>query len=159
MNINQIDFESEIGTTFPIAIVVSRFNKPITEKLLNSSLKRLNDIGFSNDLINVVHVPGAVEIPLVCKKIAQQNKVKAIITLGAVIRGETTHYDYVCQQVSDGCLAISLEYQLPVIFGVLTTETCEQAFARAGGSHSDKGIDCADAAIEMVQVIEQLDNI
>ena len=157
MNIKQIDFENKAANPFPIAIVISRFNKDVTEKLLISALKKLKNAGFSDELITVVHVPGAVEIPLVCKKIARQKKVHAIITLGAVIRGETTHYDYVCQQVSDGCLAISLEYQLPVIFGVLTTESSEQAFARAGGVHSDKGIDCVNAAIEMVQVLENLE--
>lgn len=141
---------------FPLAIIVSRFNEPVTSKLLAGALNKLKELSFPEHLINVIHVPGAVEIPLVAKYIAKQHKAKAIITLGAVIRGETGHYDYVCQQVSDGCLQVSLEYALPVIFGILTTENSEQAFARAGGTHSDKGAEAVISAIEMVSVLAKV---
>ena len=142
--------------SFPIAIVVSRFNKSVTEQLLQSTLSRLEECGFDSSDISIVHVPGACEIPIVLKKLAEKSTHRALIALGAVIRGETTHYDYVCEQVSQGCQTISLDYNLPVVFGVLTTESCEQAFARAGGEHSDKGREAVDCAIEMVLVLEKL---
>lgn len=141
-------------TTFPIAIIVSRFNEPVTRKLLDGAKSRCDELGF--DDVTVVHVPGAVEIPLVAKKLAFSGKYKAVVMLGAVIRGETTHYDYVCEQVSDGCRKIMLKAEIPVIFGVLTTENADQAFARAGGEHSHKGIESIDAAVEMVAVMEEI---
>lgn len=141
---------------FPIGLVVSRFNQEVTKKLLNSALNRLEELNFNQELITVVHVPGAVEIPIVCKQLAETNNYKAIVSLGAVIRGETSHYDYVCKQVSDGCQSLSLKYNLPIIFGILTTENGEQALARAGGVHSDKGIESIDAAIEMVNVLQSI---
>lgn len=156
MNIKQFDFSNEAAEPFSIAIVISRFNTPITKRLLDSALDRLKGLHFDDNLVQVFHVPGAVEIPLVCEKLAKTNQFKAIITLGAVIRGETTHYDYVCQMASDGCLSVSLKYQIPVIFGVLTTENAKQALARSGGEHSDKGIESVDAAIEMVKMTEHL---
>lgn len=154
-----INTYSKETDSFPITIIVSRFNEAVTSKLLNSALARLEERGFLNKDISVIHVPGAVEIPLVCQQVAAKGKVKAIVTLGAVIRGETSHYDYVCSQVSEGCQAIALQYQLPVIFGVLTTENSAQAFARAGGEHSDKGYESVDAAIEMVQVLESIKSL
>ena len=104
----------------------------------------------------MIQVPGAIEIPLVAKLLAESNRYKAIIALGAVIRGETSHYDYVCDQVSQGCQKVMLDFNIPVIFGVLTTENEEQALARVGGVHGHKGIDAADAALEMIQVVEEL---
>ncbi len=139
-----------------IAIIVSEFNSEITEKLLEGAIARLNELGKTNEHIKVFHVPGAVEIPLVAQLLAKSMNYCAIITLGAVIRGETTHYDYVCEQVSQGCQKIMLEYSIPVIFGVLTTENDAQALDRVGGKHGHKGVDAADAAIRMVELVKKL---
>lgn len=146
-------FNPNLIKPFSIGVVVSRFNEAVTDKLLNSALGRLEALGFGDEHITLVKVAGAVEIPLACQQLAKHTKPKAIITLGAVIRGETSHYDYVCQQVSQGCQTVSLQYDLPVIFGILTTENGEQALARAGGSHSDKGIEAVDTAMEMAQLV------
>ena len=140
-----------------IAIVCSRFNEPVTSKLLDGALAELKKTMNEDDIL-VVKVPGAVEIPLVAKKIAQQKKYGAIIALGAVIRGETTHYDYVCGQVSQGCQKVMLDYDIPIIFGVLTTENSEQALDRVGGNHGDKGIESAQAALEMITIIDALNH-
>lgn len=135
-----------------IAIVVSDFNQVITLKLLEGALLRLSQLGVSDTQVKVLHVPGAIEIPLTAKLLARTQKYAAIICLGAVIRGETSHYDYVCQQVSDGCQKVMLEVEIPVIFGVLTTETEEQALARVGGSEGHKGMDAADVALRMIEI-------
>ena len=142
---------------FPIAIVVSRFNQIVTERLYTGAIKQLEHLGFASDLITVVDVPGAVEIPIVAQRLAKKAKHEAIITLGAVIRGETSHYDYVCTQVSQGCQQVAMAYDLPVIFGVLTTENRAQALDRVGGRHGHKGVDAVDAAIEMVTVLRKID--
>lgn len=139
-----------------IAIVISRFNEEITEKLYQGAVERLQELGVAKEAITVVWVPGAIEIPLIAKQFAHSKSYHAIIALGAVIRGETTHYDYVCQQVSYGCQRVALTYSVPVIFGVLTTEDEEQAFARVGGAHGHKGRDAADAALEIISVLEQI---
>ena len=141
---------------FPIAIVVSLFNRPITEALEAGALSALEAAGFSSDMITVVEVPGAIEIPLVVKILAKQNKYHAILALGAVIRGETSHYDYVCEQISRGCQEVMLAFELPVIFGILTTENEAQAWDRLGGAHGHKGHDAVDAALAMVQVLETI---
>ncbi len=143
-------------TTFPIALVVSRFNEDVTTRLYESAIVRLDDLGFLDSQITVVWVPGAIEVPLMVQQLARKQQYSAIVTLGAVIRGETSHYDYVCDQVSQGCQRISIDYHIPVIFGVLTTENDHQAFARAGGSHSNKGAECIDAAVEMVAALEKI---
>lgn len=135
------------------AIVVSEFNPEITSKLLEGALTRFAEKGIPRAHIKVVKVPGAIEIPLVAQILAQRKIYAAIIALGAVIRGETTHYDYVCQQVSDGCQKVMLDHNLPVIFGVLTTENDEQALARVGGANGHKGKDAADAAMAMHEVL------
>lgn len=142
--------------TFPIAIVASRFNEAVTEKLLEGALARLEEMRFVQSQITVIRVPGAVEIPVTAQKLARSNRYGAILCLGAVIRGETTHYDSVCRQVSDGCARVALDFSLPVIFGVLTTENEAQAHDRAGGSHGHKGRDSVDTAIEMVRVLGQI---
>ena len=142
---------------FPIAIVVSRFNRTVTERLSHGALEHLKQQGFSSEEITLVEVPGAVEIPIVAQRLARKGKYHAIITLGAVIRGETSHYDYVCTQVSQGCQQVSLHYDLPVIFGVLTTENRAQALDRVGGQHGHKGVEAVDAAIEMVTVLNKID--
>lgn len=137
-----------------IGIVVSRFNEEITSRLLEGAISRLKELKQSDP--TVVHVPGAIEIPLVAQKLAQTGHYDAIVCLGAVIRGETSHFDFVCQQVSMGCQNVMLSHGLPIIFGVLTTENEEQAMERLGGKHGHKGRDCADAAVEMVSIIRSL---
>lgn len=139
-----------------IAIIVSRFNETITKKLAEGALNRLLERGIKRDSIDVIHVPGAVEIPLIAKLLAKSGSYHAIIALGAVIRGETSHYDYVCEQVSQGCQRVMLDYELPVIFGVLTTENEEQALDRVGGTHGHKGVDAAEAALEMIELVASL---
>ncbi|MDI9819311.1 MULTISPECIES: 6,7-dimethyl-8-ribityllumazine synthase [unclassified Legionella] len=148
-----------MDSSFPVAVVVSRFNYAITQELKRGALDRLSERGFRPEDIIVVEVPGAVEIPLVAKRLAMQKQASAIIALGAVIRGETSHYDYVCEQVSNGCQRIALDYDLPVIFGVLTTENEAQAWERLGGSHGHKGKDAADCAIDMYQILNELNSL
>lgn len=138
------------------SIVVSEFNGHITEKLLDGALSRLTERGIDRDNIYVAKVPGAVEIPLIAKLLAKLNKYKAIICLGAVIRGDTDHYNYVCDQVSQGCQKVMLEFDVPVIFGVLTTNNDDQALARVGGEEGHKGIYAADAALQMAALVDEL---
>ncbi|WP_133127795.1 6,7-dimethyl-8-ribityllumazine synthase [Legionella nagasakiensis] len=147
---------NERGQSFPIAIVVSNFNQDITHKLMQGAIKRLLECGFNQEDITVVEVPGAIEIPMVAQRLAKQAHCDVIIALGAVIRGETTHYDYVCQQVSDGCQQVALTYDIPIIFGVLTTENEAQAWDRLGGQHGHKGIDAANSALLMYSALRQL---
>ena len=141
---------------FKLAIVVSRFNEEVTTKLYEGAVQRLRELNFAEEHITVAWVPGAIEIPLVAKQFARTDQYKAIICLGAVIRGETSHYDYVCDQVSRGCQRVGLKYDIPVIFGVLTTENEKQAFDRAGGKHGNNGRYAVDAALEMVSVLHQI---
>ncbi|MEO8402112.1 MAG: 6,7-dimethyl-8-ribityllumazine synthase [Gammaproteobacteria bacterium] len=138
------------------AIIVSQFNQEITHELAKGALSRLLEHGVSEDCVTMINVPGAVEIPLTAKLLARSEKYAAIICLGAVIRGETDHYDYVCQQVCLGCQQVMTDYDVPVIFGVLTTKNLKQAKARAGGKEGHKGRDAADAAIEMTAVVARL---
>ncbi|MFI4962884.1 MAG: 6,7-dimethyl-8-ribityllumazine synthase [Legionellales bacterium] len=140
------------ATSFPIALVVSTFNKPITDALKNGALERLDALGFDANDITLVEVPGAVEIPFVVNRLAKKNQVKVIIALGAVIRGETSHYDYVCDQVSQGCQRVMLDKDIPVIFGILTTENEEQAWDRLGGTQGHKGKEAVDCAVIMHSV-------
>ena len=129
------------------AVVVARFNSGITEKLLEGAQEALTKAGASG--IEVFHVPGAFELPLAAQKLAKSHD--AVIALGAVIRGETPHFDYVCDAAARGLLQVSLETGTPVAFGVLTTDTLAQAEARAGGEHGNKGYDAAMTAIEMAR--------
>ncbi len=138
------------------AIVVSEFNANITDELFNGAYHRLLEHGISEQDIYIANVPGAVEIPLVAKLLAETGKYKAIICLGAVIRGDTDHYDYVCDQVSMGCQRVMLDYNLPVIFGVLTTNNMQQALDRVGGKEGHKGIYSADAAIHMTALVAEI---
>ncbi len=142
--------------TFNVAIVVSRFNRDVTEKLLSGATARLKELNFKNEQSTVVWVPGAVEIPLAAQRLAQIGVYDAIICLGAVIRGETGHYQFVCDQVSQGCQHVALQNDLPVIFGVLTTDTEAQAMDRCGGAHGNKGKDAVDTAVEIVSVLRQI---
>lgn len=141
--------------SFPIAIIVSQFNHDITQELLAGAMKQLTYKGFNRQDVTVVEVPGAVEIPLIAKRLARKEQHAVIIALGAVIRGETTHYDYVCQQVSYGCQHVALEFEIPVIFGILTTENEEQAWDRLGGKHGHKGVDAVDCALAMHSILQQ----
>jgi 6,7-dimethyl-8-ribityllumazine synthase len=142
-----------------IAIAVSRFNEKITQALLDGALARLSELGVDVAMVPVTHVPGAVELPLVAQQYARSHNFDAVICLGAVIRGETSHYDYVCQQVSYGAQKVALTHNIPIIFGVLTTENRAQALDRLGGSHGHKGRDSADAAVEMIRVMKGFDNV
>ena len=136
------------------AIVVSRFNDFITEKLLSGALDALVRSGANDADIQIVKVPGSFEIPLVAKKIAKKKGLDAIICLGAVIRGATPHFDYVSAEVSKGIAQVSLESEVPIIFGVITTDTIEQAIERAGTKAGNKGWSAAMAAVEMANLLE-----
>lgn len=137
-------------------IIISRFNEFIGSKLLSGALDELKRHGIAEDTIDVVWVPGAFEIPVIAKKCAKSGRYNAIITLGAVIKGSTSHYDYVCAEVSKGVASVSLETEVPVIFGVLTTDNLEQAIERAGTKAGNKGADAAKAAIEMANLMPAL---
>ena len=139
-----------------VGIVAARFNEFITSKLLDGALDGLKRHDVCEEDIHIAWVPGAFEIPLIASKMAKSGKYDAVICLGAVIRGSTSHYDYVCNEVSKGIAAVSLESGVPVMFGVLTTENIEQAIERAGRKAGNKGYDCAVGAIEMVNLIRQL---
>jgi 6,7-dimethyl-8-ribityllumazine synthase len=136
------------------ALVVSRFNDFITDKLLSGALDALIRSGANDNDIQIVKVPGAFEIPLVAKKMATQKKVDAIICLGAVIRGATPHFDYVSAEVSKGIAQVSLDSGVPIIFGIVTTDTIEQAIERAGTKAGNKGWSAAMAAVEMANLFE-----
>jgi 6,7-dimethyl-8-ribityllumazine synthase len=145
-----------VGTDLKIGIVVGRFNDFIGSRLLDGATGTLVRHGVEESDIDVAWVPGAYEIPLVAKKMAASNKYDAIITLGAVIRGATTHYDYVCSEVAKGVSAASDATGVPVMFGVLTTENIEQAIERAGTKAGNKGVDMAVGAIEMANLLKKL---
>lgn len=136
-----------------IAIVAARFNEFIVSKLLSGSLDALKRHDVDDENIDLAWVPGAYEIPLMASKMAKSGKYDAVICLGAVIRGSTSHYDYVCSEVSKGIAHISLETDIPVMFGVLTTENIEQAIERAGTKAGNKGFDVAVSAIEMINLL------
>lgn len=140
-----------------IGIVCARFNEFITSKLLGGALDALKRHDVADDNIETAWVPGAFEIPIIASKMAKSGKYDAIICLGAVIRGTTTHYDYVCSEVSKGIATVSLQNDIPVMFGVLTTENIEQAIERAGTKAGNKGFDCATGAIEMINLMRELD--
>jgi len=140
-----------------IALVVSRFNENITGALLDGAITHLQDFNITDDAITVVHVPGAVEIPIAAKRLAKSGQFDAIITLGAVIKGETAHFEYVSEQVNQGCQRVVHDYDIPVIFGVITAYTQEQAQARSNGDHGHLGIEAVDSALEMISVLKQID--
>lgn len=140
-----------------IGIVAARFNEFITSKLIGGAEDALLRHGVKSENIDLAWVPGAFEIPLIAAKMVKSKKYDAVICLGAVIRGATTHYDYVCSEVSKGIANVSLNSEVPVMFGVLTTETIEQSIERAGTKAGNKGFDCAMAAIEMVNLIKEIE--
>lgn len=144
------------ATGLKVAIVVSRFNEFITNKLLGGAMDCLKRNNADEDSITVAWVPGAFEIPAVTRVLAASNKYDAVICLGAVIRGSTPHFDYVAAEVSKGVASISLNAKIPVIFGVLTTDTIEQAIERAGTKSGNKGFDAAMSAIEMANLYRQI---
>lgn len=138
-----------------IGIVAARFNEFIVSKLVAGAKDGLVRHDVAEENIDLAWVPGAFEIPLVAKKMAQSGKYDAVIALGTVIRGETSHYDYVCAEVSKGVAQVGLEAGVPVMFGILTTDTIEQAVTRAGTKAGNKGYDCALGAIEMINLMKQ----
>ena len=138
------------------AIVASRFNEIIVRKLLDGAVDGLVRHGMDAENITAAWVPGAFEIPTAAAALAKSGKYDAVICVGAVIRGDTTHYDYVCSEVSKGIAHISLETGVPVMFGVLTTENIEQAVERAGTKAGNKGADCAESAVEMVDLLRRM---
>ena len=140
-----------------VGIVAARFNEFITSKLLSGAIDGLVRHDVKEEDIDVAWVPGAFEIPLIASNMAKSGKYDAVICLGAVIRGSTSHYDYVCSEVSKGIASVSLSRDIPVMFGVLTTENIEQAIERAGTKAGNKGYDCALGAIEMVNLIRQIE--
>ena len=144
------------GRDVKIAIVAGRFNEFITSKLVGGALDVLKRNDVSEESIDIAWVPGAFEIPLIAKKLANTQKYDAIITLGAVIKGSTPHFDYVCAEVSKGVAQISLQSELPVIFGVLTTNNIEEAIERAGTKAGNKGADAAFGALEMIDLIKNI---
>ena len=151
-----MNFEGKlVGTDLKIAVVVSRFNDFITGRLLDGAQDTLIRHGVDENNIDVAYVPGAFEIPLVAKKLAQKGKYDAVITLGCVIRGATSHYDYVCNEVAKGVSKANDVTDTPVIFGVLTTESIEQAVERAGTKAGNKGAEAAVSAIEMANLLKQ----
>ena len=145
-----------IGQGMKIGIVAARFNEFIVSKLLSGAVDGLVRHGVEEDNITAAWVPGAFEIPLMAEKMAQSGKYDAIICVGAVIRGSTSHYDYVCNEVSKGIAQVGLKSGIPVLFGVVTTENIEQAIERAGTKAGNKGYDCALSAIEMVNLMRQI---
>ena len=139
-----------------VGIVAARFNEIIVNKLLGGAVDGLVRHGVEEDNITAAWVPGAFEIPVVAARMAKSGKYDAVICVGAVIRGDTTHYDYVCNEVSKGIAQVSMATGVPVLFGILTTENIEQAIARAGSKAGNKGYDCALSAVEMVNLLGQM---
>lgn len=144
------------GEGLKIGIIASRFNEFITSKLVSGAQDCLTRHGVADDDISVAWVPGAFEIPVIAKQMASSGKYDAVICVGAVIRGATSHYDYVCAEVSKGIAAVSLESGKPVLFGILTTDTIEQAIERAGTKAGNKGTDCAMSALEMINLMKNI---
>ena len=140
-----------------IGIVAARFNEFITSKLLGGALDTLARHGVKDDDISVAWVPGAFEIPLISEKMAESGKYDAVIALGSVIRGSTSHYDLVCNEAAKGIAQVQMKTGVPVLFGIITTENIEQAIERAGSKAGNKGSECAESAIEMVNLIRQIE--
>lgn len=144
------------GEGLKIGVVTARFNSEVTEKLEQGALEALQKAGVKPENIIATRVPGAVEIPLIAQALFERNEVHGVVALGVVIRGETSHYDYVCNSVERGCSELSLTVGRPVGFGVLTTENKAQALARAGGEKGNKGAEAAEVVLEMCDLLGQL---
>ena len=155
-NIHMLEGKVVAPEGMKVGIVASRFNEIIVNKLLGGAVDGLVRHGVEEDNITAAWMPGAFEIPVAAQRMAKSGKYDAVICVGAVIRGDTSHYDYVCNEVSKGIAHVSLETGIPVLFGVITTENIEQAIARAGSKAGNKGYDCALSAIEMVNLIGQM---
>ncbi len=141
------------GEGLRIGIALARFNRAVTDRLLAGALEALVANGVADDAIDVASVPGAFELPLCAQRLAMTGRYDALVCLGAVVRGETPHFDFVAGEAAHGVGAVSRRYDLPVTFGVLTTDTMEQALARAGGDAGNKGFEAAVTALEMVQLL------
>lgn len=139
-----------------IGVVTARFNSEVTDLLEKGARQVLEGAGIKGKNLIMISVPGAFEVPLAAKLLFEKKKVDGVVALGAVIRGDTTHYDYVCMAVERGCSQLALEYKKPVGFGILTTENDEQAMARAGGAHGNKGADAAHVVLEMCNLVKAL---
>jgi len=152
-------FEGQLvdGGSIKVAIVVARFNEFITSKLLGGALDTLSRHGVKEEDIAVAWVPGAFEIPLIAGKLAESGKYDAVIALGAVIRGSTSHYDLVCNEAAKGIAQVQMKTGVPVFNGTTTTENIEQAIERAGSKAGNKGSECAESAIEMVNLIRRIE--
>lgn len=157
MAINVLEGKLVAKDGMKVGIIASRFNEFIVSKLLSGAVDGLVRHGVEEENITAAWVPGAFEIPLVAERLAKSGKYDAVICVGAVIRGDTSHYDYVCNEVSKGIATVGLQTGVPVLFGVVTTENIEQAIARAGSKAGNKGYDCALSAIEMVNLLNQID--
>ena len=144
------------GSDLRLAVVVSRFNEIVTEPLLRGALATARDLGVGEDALDVVRVPGAFELPQAARRLAGLGRYDAIVCLGAVVRGETPHFDYVCNEAARGLTMVAQEFNLPVAFGVLTCDTMAQARARSGGSGGNKGDEAVRAAIEMANLFRQI---
>lgn len=144
------------GKGLQIAIVASSFNTPITQGLIDGASSTLSKMGVAPEKVILVHVPGAFELPLVAKKLAEKGRFDAILCLGAVIRGETPHFDFVAKEAASGIAAASLDTGVPIIFGVLTVDTTEQALHRSGIKGGNKGEEAAKAAVEMATLLKKL---
>ncbi|MTI84570.1 MAG: 6,7-dimethyl-8-ribityllumazine synthase [Firmicutes bacterium] len=147
-----------IGQGLKVGLVVGRFNEFITSKLLSGALDSLNRHGVTDDNVEIAWVPGAFEVPMVAKKLAQTNKYDAVICLGSVIRGATPHFDYVAAEVSKGIAKVGIDTDVPVIFGIITADTIEQAIERAGTKSGNKGWDAAVTAIEMANLMRVVES-
>ena len=154
----QLKSRFQVAREIKVGIVAARFNEFIVSKLVAGARDGLLRHDVKDEDIDLAWVPGAFEIPLIASKMAKSGKYDAVICLGAVIRGATSHYDYVCSEVSKGIASVSLTSDIPVMFGVLTTDNIEQAIERAGTKAGNKGYDCALGAIEMVNLVRQLEN-
>ena len=155
-NINIIEGEVVAPKGMKVGIIASRFNEIISSKLLGGAVDGLIRHGVEEKNVTAVWVPGAFEIPSIASRMASSGKYDAVICVGAVIRGQTTHYDYVCNEVSKGIAQVGLATGVPVMFGIVTTENIEQAIERAGSKAGNKGYDCALSAIEMVNLISRM---
>jgi 6,7-dimethyl-8-ribityllumazine synthase len=145
------------GRGLSLAIVVSRFHKPITDRLLEGAREALSRYGIAPENADIAYVPGSFELPLAALRLVRTGRYQAVVCLGAVLRGETAHFDYVAAQAAEGIARVNLETGLPVVFGVLTTDTVEQALERSGGRFGNKGFDAVVTGIEMANLLKKID--
>jgi 6,7-dimethyl-8-ribityllumazine synthase len=153
MKVNK--FNKLNGKSLKIAVVQARFNEKITERLAGGALKALKEVGVQKNNIEVFRVPGSFEIPIFCQGLAKSKRFHGIITIGAVIRGNTAHFEYISKAVTEGILRVSLDNSIPVTFGVITTYNIEQAKKRAGNNKNNKGYEAALALVELVRILER----